>query len=876
MLSPVLGEDFDWRSISGAGGSFISSVKNQGPAGTCWAFSSTSTFEARLKITRNDPTWTPDLSEQNLVCPGTMGDVVNGGYEYECMDYFTSNGTVLESVLPYTQQNTSPNWPLAYGWQQKVARTASDTNWIGSSTTDLEAELKQYGPLDIGINAGIMSTSPPTATTAIGGNTDVDHAVSLIGYHDTGDLSTSYWIIKNQWGTGWGNAGIGYISFGDVEYYARVGASTGPAYFVGALNTATWAGGSGNWSTSAKWKRNGFFATWNNGEDAAIFNSAGGSITVGSNSSAHGITIAPGATGYSFSNGSLTVTAGGITAGESVSFSTPITAGAPQQWSVAAGKTLTLNSTLNLHISTLQINGAGDVVANSNIFDVASNPVFAGLLSGAGGTLLKMGTGTLMLSGIAGGITLPGGATVGGGGRILWDNTAYNKGDRMVGAGGAAMPLSLAGGELAIAGNSVGTSVMVGPVTLTGGQNTLTIQLNQGATTLTADSLTRAIPGGKIGWGTLLVRGTHLGSPVGADDAAIYLSTPPDMSPAGSGPSTPISPWMLADTSASGTGADFATYDAVTGLRPLTDAEHSSTLDADTNVKLATSDSLSASLAVRSIILTNDGTAPTALSLNPGALLTLSAQGLLSSGNASNTISGGSLTGSMFNGTQELIAFTLADLTISSALVNSEGGMLSLTKAGPGNLLLTALSSPLTGVVHVNQGSLIVTGGLTHLSNFFVNGGAATIDGGTVTTSAWSSIGQGTGDNGTLLLKNHGRMTINGDLNIGDLTASIGAATVQEESVFAIRRLYVGKSGTAVGSMTLTGGTISYSGSGGNDWRIGGGTGPNDLTAAGVLTVSDGLFSSGPMNLQIGAYGVGTLNQTGGIVNCDEWPVVGI
>src|SRR5262249_22987708 len=94
--SRTLADDFNWGSISGTGESFISDVKNQGSAGTCWAFSSTSTFEARIMITRNDPTWRPDLSEQNLICPGTMGDVVNGGYEYSCMDYFTSNGTVVD------------------------------------------------------------------------------------------------------------------------------------------------------------------------------------------------------------------------------------------------------------------------------------------------------------------------------------------------------------------------------------------------------------------------------------------------------------------------------------------------------------------------------------------------------------------------------------------------------------------------------------------------------------------------------------------------------------------------------------------------------------------------------------------------------------
>lgn len=34
----------------------------------------------------------------------------------------------------------------------------------------------------------------------------IDHAILLVGY------TKDYWIIKNSWGTGWGENGFGYIS----------------------------------------------------------------------------------------------------------------------------------------------------------------------------------------------------------------------------------------------------------------------------------------------------------------------------------------------------------------------------------------------------------------------------------------------------------------------------------------------------------------------------------------------------------------------------------------------------------------------------------------------------------------------------------------
>ena len=46
------------------------------------------------------------------------------------------------------------------------------------------------------------------------------HAVAIVGYDD----SLGYWIAKNSWGTGWGEAGWFRIAYGDssIDNYAYV------------------------------------------------------------------------------------------------------------------------------------------------------------------------------------------------------------------------------------------------------------------------------------------------------------------------------------------------------------------------------------------------------------------------------------------------------------------------------------------------------------------------------------------------------------------------------------------------------------------------------------------------------------------------------
>ena len=196
---------------------------------------------------------------------------------------------------------------------------------------------------------------------------------------------------------------------------------SGGVHFSGTAATNTWKGmTNGVWDTtsgtSGNWANNstGGTFTWVNQELQAVFdntsNSANRAITLSGTIIAHGLTFNAGGTGYSFSSGSLTVTSGGIQANESVTFNSAMYIGGPQSWTVAGGKTLTVNGALHTIISDLTFNGAGNTV-------IASTIDGGGVMNTAGGAapggLIQAGAGTVTLSGtpnFAGNLTINSGA----------------------------------------------------------------------------------------------------------------------------------------------------------------------------------------------------------------------------------------------------------------------------------------------------------------------------------------------------------------------------------------------------------------------------------------------------------------------------------
>jgi fibronectin-binding autotransporter adhesin len=190
-----------------------------------------------------------------------------------------------------------------------------------------------------------------------------------------------------------------------------------------------------------------------------------------------------------------------------------------------------------------------------------------------------------------------------------------------------------------------------------------------------------------------------------------------------------------------------------------------------------------------------------------------------------------------------------------------------------------SVTSAITGTgttTKTGAGTLTLSSALTQ-GGFFARAGNVVVDSGAVLTIGNSSVGFQSGDNATVTVQGTGSITDSGDLNISDLSGSTGTLNITGGTVKA-NTLYVGKGnlGAAAtsGTVNQSGGAVSQT-TGGGDWRIGGAGSAADANATGNYNLSGGTFSDGTSNMQIGAYGHGTMTITGGAATVGGFLSVG-
>jgi hypothetical protein len=208
---------FDWRSPGGHQGAnwdCTTPIKNQ-KCGDCWAFGTVAPLESKILINEH---LSEDLSEQWLKSCNTGGYSCNGGWWAHQWHAGTKGkcggtGAVEEDEgPPYSGSTGTCGGPYLHKYL--ITKWA----YIGGehsvpSTSAIKNAIYNYGPVSaaVYVDSAFQGYTGGVFKGTAGGR--VNHAVVLVGWNDDGN----YWILRNSWGTGWGESGYMRIKYGSQQ-----------------------------------------------------------------------------------------------------------------------------------------------------------------------------------------------------------------------------------------------------------------------------------------------------------------------------------------------------------------------------------------------------------------------------------------------------------------------------------------------------------------------------------------------------------------------------------------------------------------------------------------------------------------------------------
>jgi C1A family cysteine protease len=210
----------------------LTPVRNQGAFGTCWSFATYGSLESMLM-----PGASADFSEDNLVLTNGFdtGATAEAKYDHGGNFWYSSayltrwGGPVLESQDGYGDGATPGGLTPAYHVQ--------DVTWYAPRASATDNDGIKYALTTSGAVYVSMSWQGSTNSTSAyynatthayyyGGSASTNHAVVVVGWDDgyaasnfsTTPAGNGAFIVRNSWGSGWGEGGYFYVSYYDAQF----------------------------------------------------------------------------------------------------------------------------------------------------------------------------------------------------------------------------------------------------------------------------------------------------------------------------------------------------------------------------------------------------------------------------------------------------------------------------------------------------------------------------------------------------------------------------------------------------------------------------------------------------------------------------------